>query len=195
MFRMFNVRVPPSCVLLLLLHRCVVTRPPSPRADITAHSTRAPVRRCAAGCHCLQSGHQWVDCGSGHRLRIFLDRFGLGCDVAAESQLWVSTDLWHPVLNGGPVRARGSDNDDNVATLLRERERERERRSSLPETTNLNHLLIVPLGPGSFTTPCIVQHSQEIVSYRASFMKIRRCLTTRYTIRRYTIRRYTGQLI
>ncbi len=64
-----------------------------------------------------------MECDSRHRLRCFLDRFGLGCDVAAESQL--STDLWHPVLNGGPVRARGSDDDDEVATLLRERERER----------------------------------------------------------------------
>ena len=67
-----------------------------------------------------------MECDSRHRLRCFLDRFGLGCDVAAESQL--STDLWHPVLNGGPVRARGSDDDDDVATLLRERE------------TNFNHL-------------------------------------------------------
>ena len=64
-----------------------------------------------------------MECDSRHRLRIFLERFGLGCDVAAESQL--STDLWHPVLNGGPVRARGSDDDDDVATLLREREREK----------------------------------------------------------------------
>ena len=123
MYAMFAVRVPLSCVLLRLCRDVVVVRPPSPRSDITAHSTWPPVPRCAVVCRGLQSEHQHVECDSRHRLRRFLGRFGLGCGVAAESQL--STDLWHPVLNGGPVRARGSDDDDDVATLLREREREK----------------------------------------------------------------------
>ena len=57
---MFFVRVPPSRVLLLLLHRCVVlvARPPSSRSEIAVHSTRLPVPRCAVVCQCLRSGHQ-----------------------------------------------------------------------------------------------------------------------------------------
>jgi hypothetical protein len=63
---MFNVRVPPSRVLLLL-HRCVVlvARHPSPRSEIAAHSTRPPVPRCAVECLCLQSAHRWMERGVG----------------------------------------------------------------------------------------------------------------------------------
>ncbi|MCP4082321.1 MAG: BspA family leucine-rich repeat surface protein, partial [Planctomycetaceae bacterium] len=43
---MFGVRDPPSRVLLLLRRHVVVVRSPSPRSDITAHSTRPPVPRC-----------------------------------------------------------------------------------------------------------------------------------------------------
>ena len=57
---MFFVRVPPSRVLLLLLHRRVVvaTRPSSSRSEIAAHSTRPPVPRCAVVCRGLQSAHR-----------------------------------------------------------------------------------------------------------------------------------------
>jgi surface protein len=55
MYHMFYVRVPPSRVLLLLHRRVVVvTRPPSPRSEIAAHSTRPPVPGCAVECLCLQ---------------------------------------------------------------------------------------------------------------------------------------------
>jgi hypothetical protein len=57
---MFNVRVPPSRVLLLLRHHVVVGRPQSPRSDITAHATRPPVPRCAVDSLCLQSAHRWM---------------------------------------------------------------------------------------------------------------------------------------
>ena len=46
---MFEVRVPPSRVLLLLRRHVVVVRSASPRSDITAHSTWPPVPRCAVG--------------------------------------------------------------------------------------------------------------------------------------------------
>ena len=55
---MFLVRVPPSRVLLLLRRHVVVVRPPSPRSDITAYSTRPPVPRCAVVCRGLQSAHR-----------------------------------------------------------------------------------------------------------------------------------------
>jgi hypothetical protein len=57
---LFYVRVPPSRVLLLLLHRrvVVVTRPPSPRSEIAAHSARPPVPRCTVECRGLQSAHR-----------------------------------------------------------------------------------------------------------------------------------------
>ncbi len=55
---MFRVRVPPSRVLLRLCRHVVVVRPPSPRSDITAYSTRPPDPRCAVVCHCLQSAHR-----------------------------------------------------------------------------------------------------------------------------------------
>ena len=55
---MFAVRVPPSRVLLRLCRHVVVVRPPSPRSDITAHSTWPPVPRCAVGCRSLQSAHR-----------------------------------------------------------------------------------------------------------------------------------------
>jgi surface protein len=59
MGNMFYVRVPSSRVLLLLLRRhVVVVRPPSPRSDITAHSTRPPLPRCAVVCPSLQSAHR-----------------------------------------------------------------------------------------------------------------------------------------
>ena len=58
MASMFEVRAPPSRVLLLLRHHVVVVRPPSPRSDITAHSTRPPVPRRAVACLCLQSAHR-----------------------------------------------------------------------------------------------------------------------------------------
>jgi hypothetical protein len=51
---MFAVRVPPSRVLLRLCRHVVVVRPPSPRSDITAYSTRPPDPRCAVVCRCLQ---------------------------------------------------------------------------------------------------------------------------------------------
>jgi surface protein len=59
MYCMFQVRAPPSRVLLLLLYRCVVVvaRHPSPRSEIAAHSTRPPVPRCAVEL-CLQSAHR-----------------------------------------------------------------------------------------------------------------------------------------
>ena len=48
---MFDVRAPPSRVLLLeRRHVVVATRPPSPRSEIAAYSTRPPVPRCAVGC-------------------------------------------------------------------------------------------------------------------------------------------------
>ena len=59
MFEMFYVRASPSRVSLLLRRRIVVIgRPLSPRSDITAHSTRPPVPRCAVECLCLQSAHR-----------------------------------------------------------------------------------------------------------------------------------------
>ena len=58
MYAMFAVRVPPSRVLLLLRRHVVVVRPPSPRSDITAYSTRPPVPRCAVGCRGLQPAHR-----------------------------------------------------------------------------------------------------------------------------------------
>jgi surface protein len=67
---MFEVRVPPARVLLLLLRRCVVVvGGQSLRSEIAAHSARPPVPRCAVGCHCLQSGHQHVECGSRNPVR------------------------------------------------------------------------------------------------------------------------------
>jgi hypothetical protein len=57
---MFNVRVPPPRVLLLLRRHVVVVRPSSPRSDITAHATRLPDPRRAVGSLCLQPGHQHV---------------------------------------------------------------------------------------------------------------------------------------
>jgi surface protein len=60
MYHLFRVRVPPSRVLLLLLHRrvVVVTRPLYPRSEIAAHSARPPVPRCAVVCQGLQSAHR-----------------------------------------------------------------------------------------------------------------------------------------
>ena len=55
---MFGVRDPPSRVLLLLRRHVAVVRPPSPRSDITAHSTRLPDPRRAVACLCLQSAHR-----------------------------------------------------------------------------------------------------------------------------------------
>ncbi|MCP3674211.1 MAG: hypothetical protein GY829_07035 [Gammaproteobacteria bacterium] len=53
---MFEVRDPPSRVLLLLRrHVVVATRPSSPRSEIAAHSTRPPDPRCDVVCRCLQS--------------------------------------------------------------------------------------------------------------------------------------------
>jgi len=62
MSSMFFVRVPSSRVLLLLSRRrvFVVTRHPSPRSEIAAHSARPPVPGCAVGSHCLQPGHRWM---------------------------------------------------------------------------------------------------------------------------------------
>ena len=58
MYHMFYVRVPPSRVLLLLHRRVVVARPPSPRSEIAAYSTRPPVPRCAVASRGLQSAHR-----------------------------------------------------------------------------------------------------------------------------------------
>ena len=69
MLQMFFVRAPPSRVLLLL-RRCVVVggRPPSPRSEIDAHSTRTPVLRCSVGSLFLQSVHRCMgrELGGGH---------------------------------------------------------------------------------------------------------------------------------
>ncbi|MCP3674210.1 MAG: hypothetical protein GY829_07030, partial [Gammaproteobacteria bacterium] len=54
MVGMFDVRAPPSRVLLLLRRHVVVVRSPSPRSDITDHATRPPVPRCDVGCRGLQ---------------------------------------------------------------------------------------------------------------------------------------------
>jgi len=59
---MFEVRVPPSRVLLLLSRRrvFVVARPLSPRSESVAHSARPPVPRFPVASLFLQSGHQYV---------------------------------------------------------------------------------------------------------------------------------------
>ena len=54
---MFAVRVPQSRVFLLLRRHVVVVRSPSPRSDITDHSTRLPDPRRTVGCQ-LQSAHR-----------------------------------------------------------------------------------------------------------------------------------------
>jgi hypothetical protein len=59
MSSLFEVRVPPSRVLLFL-RRCVVGvgRLLSPRSEIAAHSTRPPVPRCTVGSQFLQPAHR-----------------------------------------------------------------------------------------------------------------------------------------
>ena len=60
MSELFQVRAPPSCVLLLRRRVVVLARPPSPRSEIAAHSPRPPVPRCAIECQCLQPAHRWL---------------------------------------------------------------------------------------------------------------------------------------
>jgi hypothetical protein len=56
---MFNVRTPPSRVLLFFCRRDGGGgRHPSPRSEIAPHSTRPPVPRCAVERQGLQSGHR-----------------------------------------------------------------------------------------------------------------------------------------
>jgi hypothetical protein len=56
---MFNVRTPPSRVLLFFCRRDGGGgRHPSPRSEIAAHSARPPVPRCAVGSQGLQSAHR-----------------------------------------------------------------------------------------------------------------------------------------
>ena len=59
MSSLFEVRVPPSRVLLFL-RRCVVGvgRLLSPRSEIAAHSTRPPVPRCTVGSRVFQPAHR-----------------------------------------------------------------------------------------------------------------------------------------